>query len=148
MLWQRIANAARRPLPFLALSLLAGGCGGGGDKPASVSGKVTYKGKTVTSGVVVLVGADGKKSDPGPVQPDGTYSIAHSPAGPVQVAFDNPAPPKVDRRTAAKNPEAQEQAQDAARYVATPLQYGDPAKSGVSLTLKAGRNTDCDINLP
>jgi hypothetical protein len=140
--------SARRLLPLLALSLLAG-CGGGGDKPAAVSGHVTYKGKAVTSGVVVLVGADGKASDPGPVQADGSYSIAHAPAGAVKVSFDNPPPPRVQRQPGARqqDPEAQEAAQEAARYVATPLGYKDPQKSGLALTLKPGKNADCNIDL-
>jgi hypothetical protein len=147
MSWQRMATRLR-PLPLLAAALLVGGCGGGGDKPASVSGKVTYKGKTVTSGVVVLVGADGKTSDPGPVQTDGTYSIAHAPAGTVKVAFDNPPPPPVDRHAGAKDPEAKEKAEEAARYVPTPQQYKDPEKTGVTLTLKRGKNENADVNLP
>jgi hypothetical protein len=147
MRWQHLTAGPRRLLPLLAAAFLIG-CGGGGDKPASVSGKVTYKGKTVTSGVVVLVGADGKTSDPGTVQPDGTYSIAHAPAGAVKVSFDNPPPPRVQRQPGAKaDPEAQEAAREAARYVPTPLQYKDPAKSGVTLDLKRGKNANCDINL-
>jgi hypothetical protein len=147
MCWRRITGGPGRLLPFLGAALLVLGCGGSGDKPASVSGRVTYNGKPVTSGTVVLIGADGKASDTGPVQPDGTYSIAHSPAGTVKVAFDNPPPPRVDPRTAAKDPEAQEAAREAARYVPTPAHYRDAAKSGVTLDLKSGRNTNCDINL-
>jgi hypothetical protein len=147
MNWQCVTAGPRRLLPLFAAALLAGGCGGGGDKPASATGKVTYNGKTVTSGVVVLVGADGKVSDPGQVQPDGTYSIARAPAGSVKVSFDNPPPPVIDRKAPAKDPEVQEARKEAARYVPTPLQYKDPAKSGVTLELKRGKNTNCDINL-
>lgn len=126
--------------------MLASGCGAGGDKPASVSGRVTYNGKTITSGTVVLVGADGKASDPGAVQSDGSYSIARSPAGTVKVVFDNPPPPPVDKQLPASDPESKAAAEAITRYVPTP-QYKDPAKSGLTLELKAGKNPNSDINL-
>jgi hypothetical protein len=132
---------------FFTAALFAGGCGAGGDKPASVSGRVTFNGKPVTSGVVVLVGADGKSSDPGAVQADGTYSIAKSPAGKVKVAFDNPPPP-VNVQRGAANPEAKEEAAAAARYTPTPLTYNNPDQSGVTLDLKAGKNENIEIKLP
>jgi len=84
--------------------------------PASVSGTVTYKGKPVTSGVVVLIGADGRASDPGPVKQDGSYEIAKAPAGIVKVAFDNPAPaaPAPVPAGAPNNPAAEAEAKEAA----------------------------------
>jgi hypothetical protein len=129
-------------------ALSAGGCGVGGDNPASVSGRVTFNGKPVTSGVVVLVGAGGKASDPGTVQPDGAFSIAKSPAGKVKVAFDNPTPPRVVNEPGVANPEAKEQAETAARYTPTPQQYKNPDQSGVTLDLKAGKNENIEIKLP
>lgn len=131
----------------LAGTLLAGGCGGGGDRPASVSGRVTYNGKSVTSGTVVLLSTDGKASDPAAVQPDGTFSIAKAPAGTVKVVFDNPPPPRVDRRLPANDPEAQAASAGAGRYVLTPPHYKDPTKSGLTLELKSGKNPNSDITL-
>src|SRR5438132_13142015 len=91
---------------FVVICLGPAGCTGR-DRPASVSGKVTYNGKPVTSGIVVLVGKDGKTSDLGYVKDDGSYSIAKAPSGPVKVSFDNPAPPPVPKaQPGAKNPGA------------------------------------------
>ncbi|HEY7308262.1 MAG TPA: hypothetical protein VH643_02765 [Gemmataceae bacterium] len=145
--WQRATAGPRSALPLFIAALLTSGCGMGGDRPATVSGRVTYNGKTVTSGTVVLVGADGKASDPGAVQPDGTYSIARSPAGTVKVVFDNPPPPPIDKRLPASDPEFKEATDAAARYVPTPPQYQVPEKSGLTLELKAGKNANSDINL-
>jgi hypothetical protein len=135
---------------FVLVAALAVGCAGG-DKPASASGHVTYNGKPVTSGTVVLVAPDGKTSNPGPVQPDGTDSITASPAGTVKVVFDNPPPPRPTappgQKAAANDPEAKEKAEEAARYVPTPPKYKDPNQSGVTLNLKRGNNPNSDIVL-
>jgi ribosomal protein L35AE/L33A len=129
-------------LPLLAL-LGAMGCSKGGDRSASVSGKVTYNDKPVTSGTVVFIGADGKASDTGVVQPDGTYSVAHAPTGAVKVSFDNPAPAKTTGGAPlpANDPEAKENAKEASLYVPTPAKYKDPNQSGLTCTLKSGKNS-------
>ncbi len=131
----------------LAALFCAAGCGGG-PRPASVSGHVTYNGKSVTSGTVTFISADGHSSDPGAVQPDGSYSIAHAPTGAMKVIFDNPAPPRkvAARGQGPNNPEADEEAKTAALYVATPPKYKDPAQSGLTCDLKSGKNTyDLDL---
>lgn len=124
----------------LVAAVLVAGCA----RPrASVSGKVTYKGKPVTSGNVVIVGQDGKASPPGPIQPDGTYAIAGAPVGSVTAAVDNP-PPAEPPPNAPKNsndPEVKQDKELAARYVATPDQYKDPKKSGLQHDLQSGSNT-------
>jgi hypothetical protein len=141
----RLSPAYRRLGPFSLLAAAFLGLAGcrGGNLPASVSGKVSYQGRPVTSGVVVLVGADGKTSTPGAVGPDGTYRIAQAPAGTVRVAFDNPPPPHV----APGNLGAGDAAQAFASYVPTPLKYTDAAQSGLTLELKRGMNPNRDIEL-
>jgi hypothetical protein len=142
----------RRGLAALLVTgcLALAGCQGG-DRPASVSGKVMYYNRPVTSGVVVLVGSNGKASTPGLVRPDGTYTIQNAPAGPVQVSFDNPPPPRTGFAPGTFSAAAAEEAREATAlarlYVPTPLHYKDPARSGVTLTLKKGQNDNCDINL-
>ena len=132
-------------LALFASALLAAGCG---EKTASVSGHVTFNGKPVTSGTVVLVGADGKSSDPGAVQADGAFSILKSPAGKVKVSFDNPPPPPATNQPGVANPEAKEQAETAARYTPTPQNYKNPDQSGVTLDIKSGKNENVEIKLP
>lgn len=132
---------------FVMAALLAGGCGGG-DQPASVSGRVLYNNKPVTSGTVTLLGENGKASDPGMVKADGTYFIAKAPAGKVKVSFSNPPPTPIGNPTNPTDPEVKERADGAARYVATPQKFGDANQSGLTLDLKAGKNENCDIILP
>ncbi len=144
--------ASRYSFTFLLVAgcLILAGCGGG-RLASSVSGKVMYQGRPVTSGMVVLVAPDGKTSDPGPVHPDGTYTIQHAPTGTVKVSFDNPPPAHASAPGAGQNPAAQQEAQAAAAeaklYVPTPLQYKDPEKSGLTLQLKKGKNEHCDLDL-
>jgi hypothetical protein len=135
---------------FLAGCIGLAGCQGKASAP--VSGKVTYQGRPVTSGVVVLIGPDGKTSSPGLVRPDGTFTIPNAPVGTVKVSFDNPPPPRVTSapgapRGGAAAQEEQENAAQARLYVPTPLQYKDPNRSGVTLTVKRGKNDGCDIAL-
>jgi hypothetical protein len=148
MFWRRKPLGMRlvSALIFLLAALALGGCTAS-DKAASVSGKVTYNGKPVTSGVVVLVGKGGKASDPGQVQDDGTYSIAHAPTGTVKVSFDNPPPYATRGGGAAADEEAKEAAAQAKKYVATPPKYKDPDQSGLTFELKVGRNDNCDLPL-
>src|SRR5439155_5760384 len=54
-----------------ATILFAAGCGGG---KASVSGKVSFKGKLLATGTVSMVGPDGIVRQ-GAIKPDGTYTV-------------------------------------------------------------------------
>jgi hypothetical protein len=124
----------------LAAAVLVAGCA----RPrASVSGKVTYKGKPVTSGNVVIIGQDGKASPPGAIGTDGSYVIDGAPVGHVKAAVDNPPPPEPPPNApkTPNDPEVQQDKQLAARYVATPPQYRDPKKSGLEHDLQSGSNT-------
>jgi hypothetical protein len=58
-----------------ALLLLFAGCGGDGRKTAVVNGKVTYRGKAVSSGTVTFVPETGGPSATGEIQSDGTFTM-------------------------------------------------------------------------
>ena len=64
----------RRVIVFalMALLLVASGCGTG---TATISGKVSYKGRPVTSGGIVVLNPDGRTIAKGTIQSDGTYSV-------------------------------------------------------------------------
>ena len=71
-------------------SLLAfGGCGGA--ETHELSGTVTSGGKPVTWGTVTVIGSDNQPRS-APIRPDGTYTVAGLPPGPVRVAVTSPNP--------------------------------------------------------
>jgi hypothetical protein len=141
----------RRTARLAALVLLAGaavGCG----KSTTVSGKVTHKGKLVTSGDVLFLSEDGRETR-GPIGADGTYTARGVPVGPAMVGVDNPPPAAPSgsglppSKDTSNDPEVKEMKERAARYVATPKQYRDPKQSGLTYTVQSGSQTH-DIDLP
>jgi hypothetical protein len=76
---------------LLVISLALAGYGSG---TGAVKGRVTFRGKPVVSGAVVLLGANNKVVS-GPLDTEGRYTINGVPLGKVQVAVvsPNPAPP-------------------------------------------------------
>jgi hypothetical protein len=60
---------------FLAGALLAG-CGPGGPRLAPVRGKVTYRGRPVTTGTVTFVPDQPGPAATGEIGPDGTYVLS------------------------------------------------------------------------
>lgn len=65
------------------------GCGGG---TTEVSGRVTFQGKPLVFGTVVMIGSDGIPKS-GPIQPDGTYRVKGVKTGMAQLAISSPPPP-------------------------------------------------------
>jgi hypothetical protein len=134
----------------LLVAVAAGGCG---RKTAVVRGKVTYEGKPLTMGSVILVDEGGRFSARGPIQPDGTYEIANAPTGKVKMGVSNPPPvgakggqpligPKDD-------PETKQAAELAAKYVPSPDTYMDPEKSGLVHEVPAdGATINIDLKGP
>ncbi len=125
-------------LALLAASLAVAGCGG---STGSVTGKVTYKGKTLTSGKVTFVSET--NSAFAPIQPDGTYSIPKVPTGKVVITVETPKahqtmamdPSKMGGGPSGpveppKNPE-----------VEAPVRYADPKTSPLNYEVKSGTQT-------
>jgi hypothetical protein len=124
------------------------GCGGG---KADVTGKVSYKGKLLTTGTVSMVGPDGMVKQ-GLIAADGTYAVAGVAAGNVQIGVASPRPggdsraprrPGPASRLAAPNAGV---AGDAANWFPIPDTYLEPTTSGLATTLKSGAN-QYDIEL-
>ncbi len=81
---------ALRSVPLVLLTMLlpaAGGCG----RTATVSGRVTYQGRPVVFGSVIVIGEDGKAVSAA-IEPDGTYTVAGIRPGPVQIRVLSPDP--------------------------------------------------------
>ncbi len=68
-------------LTFAAVGLLAG-CGG--EKPAEVSGTVTFDGKTITDGDIIFEATDGSSTPAAGKIVNGQYTVT-VPAGPKKV---------------------------------------------------------------
>ena len=139
-------------IAVVAALLVAIGCGGG---TAPVAGKVTFQGKRVVFGTVVVIGTDGIPKS-GPIQPDGTYRVAGVKVGPAKVAVSSPPPPGVtlarkaprggreddDGRAAVDGPVNPEVAKN---WFPIPNKYGDPEKSGLTAEVKPGQPVDIDL---
>lgn len=148
----------------LPLALIAVGCGSG---QGTVSGKVSYQGKDVPGGTVFILPSKGG-SVSGAIKEDGTYSIAKVPSGPAKVTVETesvkpasaaPAQARGDASFYSKMPKPPADLAkgdvtigpslsrgDAKRYVPIPAKYNDPDQSGLSLTVKGGKNS-FDIDL-
>jgi hypothetical protein len=143
--------------------------------PATVSGKVTYKGETVPGGILYFYSL---KEDGSPgaefscvIKSDGTYSSSQLPEGDLLVSIDteskNPnserakadpskygkgtgkgafADPKMMMEQMKKNNNVPDMPSDDTSYLPIPKKYWEPATSGLKVTLKAGKNT-FDFNL-
>src|SRR5438046_4965070 len=74
-------------LPLILLTTLSG-CGG---ETATLSGKVTYRGRPVTSGSIIVVHEDGT-ARVGVIEPDGTYAVEGVKRGRVKIGVFSPDP--------------------------------------------------------
>jgi hypothetical protein len=119
----------------------------GGARKTEVTGKVTYKGKPVVYGAVILVSPDGLAAAAGPIQPDGTYTVAGMKPGEVRVGVisrDPTAQQRQHNQRWAKITRPVEQASfkakvDRKKWFSLPPKFEEPETSGVSFTLKGGQ---------
>jgi hypothetical protein len=126
------------------LLLALPGCGAG---TASVNGKVTFRGKPLTTGTVYLAAPDGVQV-PGPIAADGTYHIDAIPAGTAKIGVVSFKPePALFLPTKQAPRPARPPAANTAGWFEIPETYADPLKSGLSVKLKSGSN-EHDIQLP
>jgi hypothetical protein len=100
-----------------------------GNLLASGSGKVTYKGIALTSGVILLSPESGPPSV-GQIRGDGSFSVDEIPVGTARVSVESPADPPAARARDTVRPES-----------AIPLRYSDPSSSGLTWELKPGSNS-------
>lgn len=123
---------------------------GCGPAATDVTGSVTFEGKTVVFGTVVIIGTDGLPRS-GAIQPDGTYRVSGVPLGAAKVAISSPRPPGMkvpnakpktgrdegldERRPADEN--ATVDPVVAKGWFALPEKYGDPATANLTLEVTA-----------
>jgi hypothetical protein len=113
-------------LSLLAILSLIVGCG---TQPAlkencaELSGTVTYKGSPLPAGMVSVVSKQNESlGGDAVIKPDGSFSIQYAPLGEAYVTVDT----SIVRHS---NPP---------QYVEIPKRYADPAKSGLTVQIKAG----------
>ena len=154
-----------RGLLIVALLLLIGGCGSNG----KVSGKVYYKDKPLTVGMVQFFPEKQGGDFSSPIAPDGSYSIAKLPPGSAKIAvYSNSANPIATMgpmgggRMANKGMKAAEEQMKKGKgeggdsapspFTTTkgsgsiPTKYNSPDESGLSVTITGGSQT-FDIKL-
>jgi hypothetical protein len=124
-----------RPASLL-LFLLAAGCG---PSVGEVTGKVTYKGETLGSGVVLFQGD--KETKNASIEPDGTYRITKVPAGKYLVTVETTPPPGGGASKGAREQQTMgvEGAPTPGKYVAIPDKYKDKTTSGLSCDVTGGK---------
>jgi hypothetical protein len=136
----------------LVLALLAAaGCGA---KHGRVSGTVTYKGAPLGSGSVAFFG-EGGTADSAAIGPDGKYTLARAPVGPVKVSVVSGQPRQGPKQSGGKAPATKKEAPQPpsgetppqpGKYVPIPAHFADPEKSGLTYTVSRGEQT-IDIKL-
>jgi hypothetical protein len=139
-----------RWLIAVAQVLVLAGCGG---STATLGGKVTYQGKLVTSGSVIVVNDDGT-SESAVIQPGATYTITGVKRGRVKIGVLSPEPARARSIVKSETPRpkgtgkmtaADRKAIDAG-WFPVPREYGNPATSGVGCDVTASR-VQFDIDL-
>jgi hypothetical protein len=137
---------------LLGLPLFLAGCG----SRSTVSGTVKYKGQIVKTGSITFVPADGGKGGAQGDIKDGTYTVKGLKPGPMKIAIYTPAGARVPETTEpGRTPQIPKEAAAFMKgglpkdeeQVAVPPEYNDPEKSGLTFTVKPGKQThDIDIS--
>ena len=142
--------SAKRYWPVALLALIVTGCGSG---TAQVEGNVTFDGKPMPGGSVVLYCGDGQIVR-GLISADGHYAIPNVPRGPAKIAVQSHARVPQGLRLSQQVPPAvngpiHPSSVDNAlgdRVVTIPARYSVPEESGLSLVVD-GKGTTFDIHL-
>jgi len=160
-------------LPLLVLLVVVVGCKSGNpNAPASVSGQVIYKGEKLTAGTVSFHSKD-KGIYAAVIGADGTFRAVDIPVGDMQVTVDtemaNPEKEKkaaeykggggggpkygkaggggVSKKAAPLSPRPDGASSAEGKYVKIPSKYSDPAKSGLTAKITAGKNDGLEFKL-
>jgi hypothetical protein len=129
---------------FLLFSLGAVGCGGA---KGDLSGTVSYQGKPLAIGSVLLIGTDTKLRTAW-IEADGSYQFADVPVGEAKLAVYSPDPAKKAKQGKRRKSRAKDEpatpelpAGDRTKWFAIPAEYSDIDHSGLRVTIHPGPNT-------
>jgi hypothetical protein len=129
-------------LAVLMAALAACGCGGG---PRQISGTVSYRGRPLSDGTVLLLASDGLPYD-GKIGPDGRFTIADVPGGKARVAVTSFAPAaEMAPRDGLPQARFRRTATPTDRTSLLPAHYGDLAVS--PLTVNVEEDTELNLDL-
>ena len=119
----------RRTLHFFvaALMVVLAGCGGAAEKTCEVTGTVSFRGKTLSQGVVVLHPQQGRPLEPASIGTDGVYRL-EAPAGEYRVSI-------ISLPTLESVKELEETSAAPAQSP-IPGHYGNPDTSGISISVE------------
>ena len=136
--WPSARGAANASFGFVALVALVVMCGCGDSGPAKypVCGVITYQGKPVPTGNVMLVPVEGGDAALSIIRPDGTYSLETIP-GKHRVgvtAVSEPPPGTSEMNYRAPPP-------------LVPAKYGRPDSSGLVVDVQPVESNPIDIRL-
>jgi hypothetical protein len=128
-------------LVSLLVILVSVGCSNQ-PKTGVVTGTVRFRGSELTGGTVTFMGANGQ-SGAGRIRADGRYEVLNAPLGENKIAVDTPPPEGTTDPANLGNPPV---AAEDLQYFKLPAQYSDPNQSGLTATVKDGKQTH-DINI-
>ena len=134
-------------LPLL-LAIGLGGC----SRTATVTGRVTYRGRPVVHGSVTFV-QDARTARSGVIQPDGSYSVENVPMGTMEILVFSRSPKK-GRSVPVGQPSDQHGQKEAdlqkavvKEWFPLPRKYEAAATSGLRCTVGSRRVThDLELN--
>ncbi len=106
----------------------------------SVSGKVTYQGKPLVYGTVLLIGSN-NASVQAAIQKDGQYYASGLAPGTVQVAVNSPNPKGVAVFAGWKDPSKKPPPLEVPGWFAIPTKYESVATSGLTVPIQRGSNS-------
>ncbi|MFL5329947.1 MAG: hypothetical protein ACJ8C4_13665 [Gemmataceae bacterium] len=133
----------------LGFFFLIVGCLGCGSSTATVSGKVSYHGQPVLSGVVICLGPDGL-AHTSVIQTDGTYLIDGVSQGKNKIGVTSPDPLKA-RSIHGSSKKSKDKlaatSAERASWFPLPASVGDPDKSGLACEVTTSK-TEFDIEIP
>jgi len=119
---------------------------GCGTRTGSVSGTVTFKGAPLSGGSVTFHGENGKL-DSAAIGPDGKYTMAQAPLGPVKAAVVTVKPSAPPTLPGGKEtPKKESKTEPVGRFVPIPPKYHEPQTAGLHYTITSGDQT-IDIKL-
>jgi hypothetical protein len=128
----------QRVWALVCLGLFAIGLVGCGSSTGSVSGQVSYQGKTVPSGSVTFVTDKGEAAGTSPIK-DGAYTIHNVPVGKVKIGVSTPP-------AGGTPPPGVPAAGTSGTTLQVPDKYRTPDQSGLTLDVKGGEQSH-NINL-